>query len=106
MAKDGRLTIREVTQAHRMHVAGWSIRAIARLQYRTWGYASADSAAYQLRAAMKQVGLEIRSQREATADANMRHGHMRSAHWAIDHPNHEAVNAQRRHLRALKKEAA
>jgi hypothetical protein len=93
-----------VFDAHRAHTAGWSLRAIARVRWREWGYASPDSAYEGLRHAMRALDLTVRSQSEATVEANLRHGHMRTANWAIDSPQHGDLLAHRRHLRAMRRD--
>lgn len=102
---DYRISLRAVRQAHSEHLAGWSLRALARMRWEEWGYASPASALEGLRMAMRALDLPIRDRVAATVDASTVHGHSTRASRDTSHPDHQAHLARRRHLRAQKRAA-
>lgn len=101
---DFKVPLRDVQEAHRAHLAGWSIRALARLHWRQWGYASAASAAMGLSAAMRALGLPVRDRVEATRLARTVHGELtRDATRDPSHPDHQQALERRRWNRAQKR---
>jgi hypothetical protein len=99
---DYRIPLAAVRQASADHNAGWSLRALARMRYREWGYASPGSALEGLRHAMRALDLPVRGRIEATVDASTIHGNARRAIRAPDHPEHARNLAHRQHLRQRK----
>lgn len=77
-----------VRDAHREHLAGWSIRALARLRWREWGYASPTSAALGLASAMRALDLPVRNSREAARVAHTIHGNLSRELIDPTHPEH------------------
>jgi hypothetical protein len=88
-----------VHDAHRAHLAGWSIRALARLHWREWGYASSTSAALGLAAAMRALDLPVRNSADASRLAHTIHGNLSRALIDPAHPDHRRYLAHRRWLR-------
>lgn len=101
-----RVPLKAALDAHRAHQAGWSMRALARMHYAEWGYASPSSALEGLRGAWRVLELQARDRIEATVEASTVHGNSSRAARDPEHPGHAAFLAQRRHLRARKREAA
>lgn len=93
-----------VRQAAADHQAGWSLRALARLRYREWGYKTPDSAQQGLRCAMHTLDLPVRDQRAATADATTVHGLASGGAHEPSHPDHQQFLAYRRQLRRVVRE--
>lgn len=100
-----KIPLADARQAHAEHLAGWSLRAIARLRWQKWGYASANSALEGLRGVFRALDLPVRSRVQATVEASTRHGNSRRAFADPDHPEHDRHLAQRRHRRAIHREA-
>lgn len=98
-----KVPLRDVQEAHRAHLAGWSIRALARLHWRQWGYASSASAAMGLSAAMRALGLPVRDRVEATRLARTVHGELTRAAADPEHPDHALHLERRRWNRAQKR---
>jgi hypothetical protein len=96
---DYRIPLADVRQAHQDHQAGWSLRALARMRYRRWGYASPKSALEGLRNAMKTLELPVRDRIDAVVDASLIHGKASRAAHRPDHPDHAAYLAHRRATR-------
>jgi hypothetical protein len=96
---DFRISLRDVLWAADKHARGWSLRSIARLHYRRWGYASPSSALEALRAAMRTLDLPVRDRIEATILASEMHGNSRRAARLPGHPDHAAFLAHRRKIR-------
>lgn len=96
---DYRIPLAAVRQAADAHQAGWSLRALARMHYREWGYKTPKSALEGLRHAMRTLDLPIRDRVTATVDATTRHGHSTRAARDPEHPEHEQHLAHRRHMR-------
>lgn len=94
-----KISLADAHQAHREHMAGWSLRAIARLRWEQWGYASEKSALEGLRGVFRALDLPIRDRIEATVEVSTIHGNSRRAFAKPGHPGHERHLAQRRHLR-------
>jgi hypothetical protein len=103
---DFRIPLAAVRQASAEHQAGWSLRALARMRYAEWGYASPGSALEGLRHAMRELDMPVRDRIEATVDASTIHGNARRAMRAPEHPEHARNLAHRRHLRQRKGDAA
>ena len=100
-----RSPLADLLQAAREHEAGWSLRAISRMRWQVWGYASPGSALEGLRHALRTLDAPVRDRVDATVDASLRHGLTRRAARAPGHPDHAAALAHRRHLRALRRAA-
>lgn len=103
---DFKIPLQAAREAHAAHVAGWSLRAIARMRYREWGYASEKSAVEGLRGVFRALDLPVRDRITATVEASTVHGNSRRAFRDPAHPEHERHLAQRRHRRAAKKGTA
>jgi hypothetical protein len=107
---DYRIPLAAVRQAAADHEAGWSLRALARMRYRDWGYASPGSALEGLRHAMRSLDLPIRDRVAATIDAHTVHGNATRAAHEPGHPDHQRFldhrNALRRAARARSRAAA
>lgn len=100
----GKLTTPQVLAAHREHLAGWSIRRLAILRYREWGYKTPDSAARGLRQALLALDLPIRSQREATRAATTVHGHCANYAYVPGAPDHHLFLKHRRRQRPAERD--
>lgn len=100
---DFKVPLRDVQEAHRAHLAGWSIRALARLHWRQWGYASPASAAMGLSAAMRALDLPVRDRVEATRLARTVHGELTRDAADPGHPDHALHLERRRWNRAQKR---
>lgn len=103
---DFRIPMRDVREAHEAHLKGWSLRALCRLHWQQWGYASPKSALEGLRGAMRALDLPVRGRIEATVLTSTVHGHSSRAAGKPGHPDHARFLAQRRHVRKLTREAA
>lgn len=88
-----RLTTEQVHAAHRLHLAGMSIRELGRQLYERHGYASAHSCATALCEAFARHSLEARDRAEAAAAANR-------ARPGVDKLPGETKNEARRRRRA------
>lgn len=97
---DYRIPLKAVLDAHKAHMAGWSLRALARMHYAEWGYASEGSALEGLRKAMRSMDLPVRGRIDAVLLASTVHGHGRRAMREPEHPDHDEHLAHRRWLRA------
>jgi hypothetical protein len=102
---DYRIPLTDLFECARAHELGWSLRALARLRWRKWGYASDKSALEGLRAALRSIDAPVRDRIEATVLASTVHGNSPRAAHKPDHPDHDRYLAQRRHVRKLKREA-
>lgn len=96
---DYKIPLSDLLQAAREHEAGWSLRAIARMKYREWGYASPKSALEGLRGALRTIDAPVRDRIEATVDASLVHGNNRRAMKDPAHPEHSRFLAHRRATR-------
>lgn len=85
---DCKIPVADALQAHQEHMAGWSLRALARMRWEQWGYASPGSALEGLRCVFRNLDLPIRGRVEATVEATEIHGNLRTAYRRIDHPHH------------------
>ncbi len=103
---DYRIPLAELLAAAEDHRRGWSLRAISRMRYRRWGYASPGSALEGLRKALRTIEAPVRDRVEATVDASLVHGHARRAMRMPEHPEHARALAHRAYLRAQKREGA
>jgi len=97
---DYRIPLADLLAAAAQHQAGWSLRSIARLHWRRWGYATPKSALEGLRQGMRTLELPVRDRIEATVLASTMHGNSRRAARQPDHPDHQAFLAHRRRVRA------
>lgn len=98
---ESKIPLRAALEAHAAHQAGWSLRALARLHWRDWGYAGPGACLEGLRAVFRTLDLPVRDRIDATVEASTVHGHSRRAFVNPQHPEHERHLAQRRHRRAL-----
>ena len=96
---DYKIPLADLLQAAREHEAGWSLRAISRMKYRKWGYASPKSALEGLRGALRTIDAPIRGRIDATVDASLVHGNNRRAMKDPAHPEHDRFLAHRRATR-------
>jgi len=100
---DFKISVTEARRAHAEHLAGWSLRAIARRHHQHWGYASPGSALEGLRGALRTLGLPVRGRIEQTVRESLVHGNSRRAARIPGHPDHARHLAHRRALRAAKR---
>ena len=98
---DYKIPLKDLLDCAREHEAGWSLRAISRMRWREWGYASDKSALEGLRKALRSIDAPVRDRIEATVEASLIHGNSRRAFASPDHPEHARQVAQRRHRRSL-----
>lgn len=105
MPRDYKLSMPDVLAAHRAHRAGWSIRALARMRFEQWGYASPDSACEGLRHAFRALGLDVRDPVAGVRLALTVHGHNRRDIADPRHPDHAAYLEHRRWMAAQRREA-
>jgi hypothetical protein len=96
---DYKIPLADLLAAVEHHRYGWSLRAIARLKYREWGYASPATALEGLRSAFRVIDAPVRDRIEATVLASTLHGNSRRAARLPGHPDHEAFLAHRRQVR-------
>ncbi len=101
-----RLSLADAQEAHKAHVAGWSLRAISRMRYREWGYASPNSALEAMRGVFRLLELPTRDRVEAVVDFSTVHGNSARAFRDPAHPEHARHLAHRRHVRAQAREKA
>jgi hypothetical protein len=99
---DYKFSIAELHQAAAEHEAGWSLRAICRLRWEVWGYASVGSALEALRRALRLIDAPVRDRIDATIDASLVHGNARRAMRLPGHAEHDRNLRHRRHLRLSK----
>lgn len=97
---DYRIPLRDLMWAADRHAAGWSLRSIARLHWRRWGYASQKSALEGLRHALRTIDAPVRDRIEATRLASTMHGNSRRDARLPGHPDHERFLEHRRQVRA------
>lgn len=98
---DYKIPLHDLLAAAKDHENGWSLRAIARLRYKRWGYASPGSALEGLRHALRTIDKPVRGRIDATVLASTVHGNGRRAMRSVDHPEHGRHLEQRRHNRRL-----
>jgi hypothetical protein len=96
---DYKIPLADLLQAAKEHEAGWSLRAIARLRWQQWGYASVGSALEGLRHALRTIDAPVRDRIEATIDASLVHGNSRRAMKETMHPEHARQLAHRKRRR-------
>jgi hypothetical protein len=106
MPRDYKIPLPDVLAAHRSHRAGWSIRALARMHWTRWGYASPESANEGLRHAFRTLSLDVRDQAAATMLARTVHGHNRRGMADPAHPDHAAYLEHRRWTAAQRRTGA
>jgi len=92
---DYKIPLADLLQAAEEHAAGWSLRAIARMRWRQWGYASAASALEGLRHALRTIDAPVRDRIQATIDASTIHGNASRAARDPGHPDHDRWRAHR-----------
>ncbi len=103
---DYKIPLADLLAAAEDHKRGWSLRAISRLRFKQWGYASAASACEGLRHALRTIDAPVRDRIDATVLASTVSGKNRRAYRAPDHPHHQEQLDHRRHMRQLKREAS
>jgi len=96
---DYRIPLAAVLDAARRHQQGWSLRSIARLHWRQWGYASPKSALMGLSGAMRELDLPVRDRIEQAILSSTLHGNATRAARHPGHPDHQAFLAHRRATR-------
>ena len=96
---DYRIPLKDLLQAADEHQAGWSLRAIARMKYREWGYKTDKTALEGLRMALRSIDAPVRDRIDATVDASLIHGNNRRAMKDPAHPEHDRFLAHRRKTR-------
>lgn len=101
---DYKVPLADLFEVAKEHQAGWSLRAISRMRWEKWGYASPASALDALRRALRSIDAPVRTQAEASLDASLRHGNSSRAARKPGHPDHERWLAHRKAMRALKRE--
>jgi hypothetical protein len=104
--QDFKISLKEARAAHEAHMAGWSLRALGRMHYREWGYASPGSAASALTYVFRALDLPTRDRITATVEASTVHGNNRRGMGDPAHPEHDRFLAHRRHVRRRKREQA
>lgn len=97
---DYRIPLRDLLAAAERHQRGESLRSIARLNWRQWGYASAKSALEGLRAALRTIDAPVRDRIDATILASTMHGKSRRAARLPGHRDHQEFLEHRRAVRA------
>lgn len=95
-----KIPMQAALDAHREHMAGWSLRALARMRWEEWGYASPESALEGLHGVFRALDLPIRSRRDAILAFNTVHGNSTRAARDPGHPDHERFLEHRRRRRA------
>lgn len=98
-----RIPLRDLLDAAEDHANGMSLRAIARMGWESWGYASEKSALEGLRHALRSIDAPIRGRIEQTVLSSTKHGNGRRAFRDPNHPEHERHLAQRRKTRAARR---
>lgn len=101
---DYKIPLADLLEVAKEHQAGWSLRAISRMRWERWGYASAASALEALRRALRSIDAPVRSQAEARLDTSLRHGNASRAAKEPGHPDHARWLAHRRAMRARERE--
>lgn len=99
---DYRIPLADLLAAAAEYQRGWSLRALARMRYEQWGYASPGSALEGLRKALRTIDAPVRDRIAATVDASLIHGNASRAAHQPDHPDHARYLAHRRHVRSRK----
>jgi hypothetical protein len=102
---DYRIPLADLLQAAEQHERGWSLRSIARLHWRRWGYASAGSALEGLRSALRAIDAPVRDRIDATRLASVMHGNSTRAAREPGHPDHARFLEHRRATRASRSKA-
>ena len=85
--------------AEHHHRHGWSLRSIARLKWRQWGYASPGSALEGLRNALRVIDAPVRGRVDQTILSSTTHGNASRAAREPGHPDHARFLAHRRATR-------
>lgn len=97
---DYKIPLADLLQAAALHARGWSLRAICRMKWSQWGYASQGSALEGLRHALRTIDASVRDRVEATITASVMHGNVSRAARLPGHPDHDRFLAHRRTVRA------
>lgn len=98
-----RIPLADLRQCAREHQAGWSLRALSRMRWEQWGYASPGSALEGLRRALRTIDAPVRDRIEASIDASLIHGNNRRAMKHPGHPEHARQLEHRRATRASRR---
>lgn len=93
-----KIPLRDLLQAAEQHRVGWSLRAISRMNWKRWGYASPKSALEGLRMALRSIDAPVRDRIEATKAASTLHG-LATREARKGGEGHDAFLAHRRELR-------
>lgn len=101
---DYKIPLADLLEAAAHHRRGWSLRSIARMKWRQWGYASDKSALEGLRHALRAIDAPVRDRIDATVRASVMHGNSSRAARVPGHPDHERHLEHRRTARANRKE--
>lgn len=91
-----RIPLADLFTSAEQHAAGWSLRSIARMRYRQWGYASQGTALEALRKALRLIDAPVRDRVEACVLASTMHGRSRRAAARVGHPDHAEYLAHQR----------
>lgn len=91
-----KIPLAELLEAAEHHRRGWSLRSIARLKWRQWGYASAASAPRASGRPSARSTRPVRDRIDATVQASVMHGNGRRAARVPGHPDHERWLEHRR----------
>ncbi len=102
--RDYLIPLADLLLAADQHAKGWSLRAICRLNWKRWGYASCGSALEGLRRALRTIAAPVRDRIEATVQVSTLHGNARRAFREPGHPEHARAVAHRRAIRSKQRE--
>jgi hypothetical protein len=72
---DYKIPLPDLLAAAKQHADGWSLRALARMNWKRWGYASDKAALEGLRKALRQIDAPVRDRIAATVLASTFHGY-------------------------------
>ena len=101
---DYKIPLADLLDAAEHHERGWSLRSIARLHWRRWGYANPKSALEGLRHALRTIDAPIRDRVDATRLASTMHGNASRAARLPGHPDHARFLKHRRAVRRKHRE--
>jgi hypothetical protein len=96
------IPLADLLDAAEKHERGWSLRSIARLHWKRWGYASDKSALEGLRRALRVIDAPVRDRLAATRLASTMHGNSARAAHQPGHPDHARFLAHRAMVRRNK----
>lgn len=94
----------EARELHARHLAGESLRQLARDRAACWGYRTAASAAEGLRLAWRRLGLPARPRLDVVRDVSTRHGDSTRAAALVGHPEHARFLTRRQLNRRRRRE--